>query len=121
MSIGVPCARHAAARSFVWRWYSGPSSPPPAQALRPGDRPGADRSDRLGQPHLLPDRAGERAVRPLQLGDDREVVEAGRVDDVDRRAVRAPRRREVVRLAVVLGPFVGATCAGATTRRPAWR
>src|SRR5256885_675981 len=30
MSTGAPSARHAAARSFVCRWYSGPSSPEPA-------------------------------------------------------------------------------------------
>ncbi len=36
------------------------------------------------------------------------MVEAHRVYDVDRDPERAPRRREIVRLAVVLGPLVGA-------------
>src|SRR6267143_5472710 len=37
MSTGAPSARHAAARSWVWRWYSDPSSAPTASTS--GARP----------------------------------------------------------------------------------
>src|SRR2546425_9191192 len=80
--------------------------------LSPGAYPGR-------QSHLRADRARERAVRALQLRHDREVVEAGGVDDIDRRAQRAPRRREVVGLAVVLRALVGAH--GEDERRAARR
>src|SRR3989442_15077289 len=60
------------------------------------------------EPDPAQDCTAERAVRPLQLAHDREVVVARHVHQLTRHAVCTPGRHQILALAEVLRPFVAA-------------